>query len=416
MSDYQEPVDLDFATTPVPAARRVVGFNILLTWLGFILVVASMSFGGGLAAQMDLRSFLTAVLLGNVLLAICAAVAGYVASQSGLSFGSLAARVFNAGGWRIAILYIPLSLIAWYAIESSIFGNFIADTFHLTDLARRLIMAAAAIFFSISAYIGVRFIGRVSYILIPTVFGIALFALLHVQSSSLGFGFQTPNLDLWSGTAIVSSTWIFSALLVVPDLTRFVRSPRSGAVIGALGVFIGNTLALSIGGFAAAYTKQSDPAMILVGLGFMPLALVLTFASVWSTNDNNMYSSSLSVARVLNLPRRRVVLVLAVAGAAIALFNPANISTMFKALAFMGASAPPLGAIVIGSYLLNRENPPDYSVVSPWLAWIGATAIVSQIPSIAVVPVGLAAGFVLWTVFGAIERMVRGTPRVRSAS
>lgn len=410
MSDAQTALSSDFATTSVPQDRRVIGMNILLTWLGFILVVASMSFGGGLAAQMDLRSFVAAVLLGNAVLAICAAFAGYVASQSGLSFGSLAARIFNRGGWRLALLYIPLTLIGWYAIESSIFGNFIADTFHLSDLIRRAIMAGAAIFFSISAYMGVRFIGRISYLLIPTVLGIAAFAVIRVQSGTLAFGFQPPLIDVWSGMAIVMSTWVFSALLVVPDLTRFVRNPGTAAIIGAIGVFVGNSLALGIGAFAAAYTKQSDPAMILVGLGFMPLALVLTFASVWSTNDNNMYSSSLSVARVLGVPRRSVVVALALVGAVIALFNPASISTMFKILVFMGASAPPLGGMVIGAYFFRKSGAPEpaYSIFAPWIAWIGSTAIVLQLPAIAAVPGGLVLGYVLWFALSSVERALWG--------
>ena len=393
----------DFTNTAVPVERRVRGINILLTWLGFILVVASMSFGGGLAAQLSLRDLVTSILIGNLFLAACGLVAGFVGSQSGLSFGSLAARVFSRGTWRLAILYIPLVLIGWYAIESSIFGNFIADTFHLTDIARRAVMAAAAIFFSISAYIGVRFIGRVSYILIPAVLFISAFALLSVPAGRLQFGFGPSVTNVSVGIGIVMSTWIFSALLVVPDLTRFVRRPAIGALIGATGVMVGNTLALSIGAFAAAYTKQSDPSLILVGLGFTPLALILTFASVWSTNDNNMYSSSLSVAKVLGVSRRAVVLGLAAVGAAIALFNPATIQTMFAFLGFMGASASPLGGIVLGAYLFQRgAAEPRNSAVAAWLAWGIATFITLQMKGAYVVPVGVALGCCLWWVINSL--------------
>jgi len=416
ITEAPELVSSDFAFVPVPESRRVLGTNIFLTWIGFILVVVSMSFGGGLAAQMDAVSFWVSVIVGNAVLAVCAFGAGYAGSVSGLTFGSLAARIFNKNGWRLAILYIPLTLIGWYAIESSIFGNFVADTFHLSDANRRIIMAGAAIFFSISAYIGVRFIGRVSYVLIPTVLAIAAFALLRVDHAALAFGFNPPLISIWAGTAIVMSTWIFSALLVIPDLTRFVRSPLWAGIIGAGGVFVGNTLALGIGAFAAAYTKQSDPAMILVGLGYMPLALVLTFASVWSTNDNNMYSSSLNVARVLQLPRRSVVLALAFLGAVIALFNPANISTMFAVLGFMGASAPPLGGMVIGAYLFRgRGAPPSHSVIAPWLAWLVSTAVAFKLPSVAVVPGGLILGYVLWYVSNAVEYWFISRYRVSAA-
>src|SRR5665213_1923615 len=407
----------DFTTGSVPEKSRVFGVNILLAWTGFILVVASMSFGGGLAGEMRFGSLVQAILWGNAFLAVCGFVSGYVGSWSGLSFGSLAARVFTKNSWRLAILYIPLSLIGWYAIESSIFGNFVANTFGLGDLVRRLIMAAAAIFFSVSAYFGVRFIGGISYILIPTVVAVSLFALSNVHTSStLLFGFGPQIINSYDGAAIVMSTWIFSVLLVVPDLTRFIRSPLIAGVAGALGVFLGNTAALGIGAFAAAYTRQSDPSLILVGLGFTPLALILTFASVWSTNDNNMYSSSLSVARAFSLPRRGVVLALALLGAVIAMFNPATIPIMFGFLAFMGASAPPLGGIVIGGYIFSHgSDVVENGLVAPWAAWLLASAITFQLHGVIIIPGGLLLGMFFWQIFNRLEKLFMARRRVASA-
>jgi cytosine permease len=398
----------DYATAPVPAERRVGGVNILLTWLGFILVLASMSFGGGLASELTLHDLVTSVLVGNAVLAVCGFVAGYIGCKSGLSFGSLAERVFGGGWWRLAILYVPLTLVGWYAIESSIFGNFIGQTFHLSDIGRRTIMAAAAIFFSVSAYIGVRFIGWASYFLIPTVLLVSLFALTNSNvTDALAFNFGPTHLDLSGGVATVMSTWIFSALLVVPDLARFVRKPFIGGVIGAVGVLIGNTAALSIGALAASFTKQSDPAAVLVALGYTPLALILTFASVWSTNDNNMYSSSLNVARTLGRPRRSVVVALAAIGAVVAFSNPAKLTLMFSFLKIMGASASPLGGIVLGSYLLNNGGQRN-TVLAPWLAWATAATVAYLLgTTIWAIPAGLILGFLLWWIFDKIEGRFR---------
>src|SRR5579871_6797699 len=102
ITEAPELVSSDFAFVPVPESRRVLGTNIFLTWIGFILVVVSMSFGGGLAAQMDAVSFWVSVIVGNAVLAVCAFGAGYAGSVSGLTFGSLAARIFNKNGWRLA--------------------------------------------------------------------------------------------------------------------------------------------------------------------------------------------------------------------------------------------------------------------------------------------------------------------------
>jgi cytosine permease len=395
----------DFTNTEVPREQRTSGVDILFVWMGFILVVASMSFGGGLASQMSLDDFVKAVLIGNAILATLAFASGYIGSRSGLSFGSLAARVFPADTWRIAILYIPLSLIGWYAIEAAIFGNLIADTFDLNETARRLIMAGAALFFSVSAYFGMRFMGKVSYALVPIILVISLAAIFNIDSETdLQFGFGNTRIDIFTGISIVLSTWIFSVLLVVPDLTRFVKNPVVAGSVAAGGVFAANCIALGIGAFSAAYTRESDPSLILVSLGFTPLAILLSFAGIWSTNDNNMYSSALSVARALSLPRKRVVLALACIGAVIALFNPATIAIMFQFLIFMGASAPPLGGIVLGGYVFRAAggNAPE-AIFSPWIAWILASAVTFQISGVLVIPTGLALGFIFWIAFSFIE-------------
>lgn len=398
-------ISKDYTAEIVPPEGRIPGVNILFVWMGFILVVASMSFGGGLAAQMGLHDLVLAVLVGNAFLAVVAFFTGYIGSRSGLSFGSLAARVFDGESWRVAVLYVPLSLVGWYAIEAAIFGNLIADTFGLGEIARRSIMAAAALFFSVSAYFGMRFMGKVSYVLVPLVLLLSCYALANVDHESLSFGFGEVRIGFLAGTAIVMSTWIFSVLLVIPDLTRFIRNPLIAGLVASGGVFVANTIALGIGAFAAAYTQQSDPSLILVSLGFTPLAILLSFAGIWSTNDNNMYSSALNVARSLSIDRKKVVLALAAIGAVIALFNPATIGVMFSFLIFMGASAPPLAGVVLGAYLFGLITKQSTSfLVAPWAAWLLGAGVAFLIKDWFVIPAGMVLGFILWIVFSRIEQ------------
>ncbi len=69
---------------------------------------------------------------------------------------------------------------------------------------------------------------------------------------------------------------------------------------------------------------------------------------------------------------------------------------MFAFLAFMGASAPLLGASVIGSYLY-RKGKEDIvpTVTAPWLVWIVASFVTFQLQGPIIIPAGL----VLWFVF-----------------
>lgn len=388
----------DFSDSPVPNESKQFGWGILFIWMGFILVVASMAFGGGLAGQLDARSLLWAILIGNVVLAALAFFTGYVGSKSGLSFALMSSYAFGGGLWRIAVLYVPLTLIGWYAIESAIFASLVASALDLSDLTKRLIAAAAALMFSVSAYLGVRFMGILSYVLVPLIILGSVFALGDIASDkALKFGFSGNPISLADGVSIVVSTWIFSVFLAIPDLTRFVRNPLLGGFFAALGVFVANSAALGLGAWGAATTGQSDPSVILISLGFVPVAILLSLAGIWSTNDNNMYSSSLGVSRSLKIDRKKVVVGLAAIGAFIALFDPSTMPVLFAVLVFMGSSAPPLGSIVFASFLLGqRYEFLRERYVAPWAGWIGGTVMALSFTGALSIPVGVSSALAIW--------------------
>ena len=77
--------------------------------------------------------------------------------------------MFCGWSWRIVSLYVPVVMIGWYGVESAIFGSFVAGLIGLGECGERLLMAAAAAGFAVSAYIGFRALRTVSFILVPTI-------------------------------------------------------------------------------------------------------------------------------------------------------------------------------------------------------------------------------------------------------
>jgi cytosine permease len=117
----------DFSSEPIPQNGRQSSFSILLVWLGFVLVVGIMAIGGGLAGQMNRSDLITSILVGNLALGIIAAFTGYIGARSGLSFNMLMSRAFPGFSWRIVSLYVPIVLVGWYAIEASLFANYVTE-------------------------------------------------------------------------------------------------------------------------------------------------------------------------------------------------------------------------------------------------------------------------------------------------
>jgi hypothetical protein len=82
----------------------------------------------------------------------------------------------------------------------------------------------------------------------------------------------------------------------------------------------------------------------------------------------------------------------------IAAFNPANLSFLFSTLIFMGSTAPALGGIVIGRYVLSDMlgKPIRDNAWAAWTGWIVGSALAFWAGSVWAIPVGLVAGFVVW--------------------
>lgn len=399
----------DYSFIQVPDDVRVASFRILFIWIGFIVVAATMAIGGALGSQMSQSDFVVALFAGNIFLSIIAFISGYIGAKTGLSFSLLAEKVFVNGSWRLASIYVPLVLTGWFAIQSSIFGGFVGGAFELTDESTRFVMVGAALVFATSSYFGIKGVGLVSYFLVPIVVVFGLYALyLVIDDSSLRFGFSDTKLDFWGGVSLVLSSWIFSALLVIPDLTRFAKTPLKGGVIAAGGILLANTISMGVGALAASYTGESDPSTVLLSLGFLPIAFVLSLASIWSTNDNNMYSSALNISRMFSISRRRAVVFLTLAAAFGAYFNPAGVGMLFDILIFMGSSAPALGGIVLGAYLLRDFI--DHDRRSAWVAllsWFSASFLSYYIGGAWLIPVGLFGGLLFWVILSLVNSLVQ---------
>ncbi len=390
----------DYVSLIVPLEERRPWINVLFVWLGFIIVVGIMAVGGGMASQMPKSEFIKAVVFGNIILATFALLSGFVGAESGKNFNQLMSDVFPGVSWRIVSLYVPVILIGWFGVEAAIFGNMIGEILELSMGMRRVLMSCATLMFAFTSYLGFRAMRHVSMVAVPLIIVIGLYAIYMASSkSSAEFGFGENTLDMSQGIAIVMGSWIMGVLTCLPDLTRFSRSRLAGALVGASGILIGNIFSFVVGGAAAVLAGEADPAKILIAFGFVQLAVILALANIWTTNDNNMYSAALNVARFGNITRRKAVVICTVIAAVFAAFDPTSIGVLFTFLIFMGNTAPALGGVVLGSYMWNRiSTRKQQSVLGAWAGWITGSLAGSWLGGIWAVPAGFFIGFLVWLV------------------
>ncbi len=370
-------VDPDFVSSPVPPDRRQSAWSVFAVFLGFIVVAGQMSVGGGLASQLSREDFLFAVLLGNAIAGVFAAFAAYTGARSGKSFAILTREAFPGATGRVAMLYVPIVLIGWYAIEVGIFASIVTTAAGANQTFNTAFILGSAALFASSTYLGFRGLRYVSYVAVPAMLALGTYAIVRVMTNpNAQYGFGPERIEVSHATALVVGSWIMGALTCVPDLTRFSRSARTAVLVGFVGIFAGNSFNHLVGGAGAAFVRQYDPALILLGVGLIIPGLVFALANIWTTNDGNMYSASLNAGPVFGISRRGAVVLCTGVAAAIALFQPHEVPKLFAFLGLLNVTAPSLGAVVIGGYWLRRRwSAAVMSPVPAWVAWVVGTGL-----------------------------------------
>ncbi len=407
----------DFPDRPVPAENRRPSTSLLFVWLGFIFIVISMSIGGFVAALLPFKDAIIAILIGNAILSILAFATGYFGAESGLSFAQLVQKAFPGISWRIVILYVPIVLIGWYAFNSTVLGSYLVGVIPLLEPLESFIPIGLAIIFSITAALGIRYLAFASYILVPVFFVISIFGVY--QASVGNFGDNAGNVEelafsseaFLNAIGIVTASWLFTVLCAMPDITRWARSPLAGGTIAAIGIIVGNVLAQTFGAWAASSTGLTDPSAVLAALGSVSLVGILAVAGIWSSNDSNMYSSSLGMVQALSgsklgMSRSTVVFILATIGGIVATLIKSELDFVAGMLQAIQISAPALGGAVFCCYIVTR-NKPNKKVhpTHAWAAWIIGAVATYFVSEALRAPVGILVGASTWLLFnGKINR------------
>ncbi len=398
----------DFVSIPVPQESRRSWIQVGVVWVGFIVVVGVMAIGGGLAGGMQANQIIPVVLLGNFILGLFAAFSGYVGAKSGMTFAQLCFIFFPGNSAKIVSMYAPISLICWFAIECAISGGVVAHAAGLSDLNQKFVMSGCAFLFAITNYFGFKAIRFASALLVPIVLTIGSYAMIVAsKNSAAAFGFSKEIISFEAGLGLVIGSWAQGVFTSFPDLARFCKTPLIASILGFFGIFIFNSLQMFTGAAGAALTTQYDPALIILSIGIPLLAIVFSVANIWTTNDNNLYSASLGIARAFSIPRRASVLLCSFLGLILAFFNPAQFTIFFKFLLFLGSTAPALGGVVLGGFIIKeRMRFSGFYARNAWAGWILGSIASYLLTGIWSALVGFFIGFLVWFMLSYIAQLV----------
>jgi len=369
----KEHKDTDFTFERVPASARKGLIPIFFIMLGFTFFSASMSVGAKLGNGLDLTNFAWAVIIGGVILGAYTALLGYIGSETGLSFDLLAQRSFGKHGSYLPSAMIGLTQIGWFGVGAAMFAIPAAEVLHCNPY---LLVIIAGICMTSSAYFGIRGMEIVSYISVPLIAVLGIYSMVSATNAGGGlvavFAKSSGQMSLFAAVGMVIGSFI-SGGTATPNFTRFARDNKIAIISTIVAFFIGNTLMFAFGAVGGAFTGKDDIFYVMIAQGLTIPALIVLGANIWTTNDNALYTGALGLSNITKVRKQPLVIVAGVIGtvAAIWLYN-----NFCGWLSFLNATLPPVGAIIMVDFFLNRAKYKENAPVTESVNWGAVVGVI----------------------------------------
>ena len=364
MSTTKSKVDFDYTAGKVALGGRKSNLSMFMIMLGFTFFSASMWVGQQLAAGLDFRGFIWALLLGGLILGAYTGALGFIGAESGLTLDMLAHRSFGVKGSWLPSAMISFTQIGWFGVGLAMFAIPVAKEImglevtpdHMPAVGYVLV-AVAGLLMTASAYFGIKSLTLISYIAVPLVAILGTVAMiLAIKRGDAGlveqFSRGTKDLSVIAGAGLVIGSFV-SGGTATPNFTRFAKNAKVGLWVTVIAFFIGNSLMFLFGAVSSIYAGGNDIFEVMLNLNLFYFAILVLGLNIWTTNDNALYSAGLGLSNIFGLSKKTMVLVSGIIGTVAAVWLYWNFCDWLNVL---NCTLPPVGIILILSYCCNRKK------------------------------------------------------------
>ena len=384
MSTTKSKVDYDYTAGKVAQTGRKSDLSMFMIMLGFTFFSASMWVGQELAAGLDFKGFILALLLGGVILGAYTGALGYIGAESGLTLDLLARRSFGVKGSWLPSAMISFTQVGWFGVGLAMFAIPVAKEImglgvtpdHMPAMGYVLV-AIAGILMTASAYFGIKSLTLISYIAVPLVAILGTVAMiLAVKRGDTGlieqFSKGTKDLSVIAGAGMVIGSFV-SGGTATPNFTRFAKNAKVGLWVTVIAFFLGNSLMFLFGAVSSIYVGGNDIFEVMLHLNLFYFAILVLGLNIWTTNDNALYSAGLGLSNITGLSKKTMVLVSGVIGTVAAVWLYWNFVGWLNVL---NCTLPPVGIVLILSYFFNRRKYLDDTMPEIQVNWFAVLGVV----------------------------------------
>jgi cytosine permease len=113
------------------------------------------------------------------------------------------------------------------------------------------------------------------------------------------------------------------------------------------------------------FYNKNDISEILVLQNLLVPGIIVLGLNIWTTNDNALYTSGLGLANITGLPKKALVLFNGILGTILAVWLYNNFCGW---LSMLNTTIPPVGALLIADFILNRGKGERAASILRWQA------------------------------------------------
>ena len=384
MSTTKSKVDYDYTAGKVAQTGRKSNLSMFMIMLGFTFFSASMWVGQELAAGLDFKGVILALLLGGLILGAYTGALGYIGAESGLTLDLLARRSFGVKGSWLPSAMISFTQVGWFGVGLAMFAIPVAKEImglevtpdHMPAMGYVLV-AIAGILMTASAYFGIKSLTLISYIAVPLVAILGTVAMiLAIKRGDTGlieqFSKGTKDLSVIAGAGMVIGSFV-SGGTATPNFTRFAKNAKVGLWVTVIAFFLGNSLMFLFGAVSSIYVGGNDIFEVMLHLNLFYFAILVLGLNIWTTNDNALYSAGLGLSNITGLSKKTMVLVSGVIGTVAAVWLYWNFVGWLNVL---NCTLPPVGIVLTLSYFFNRSKYLDDTMPEIQVNWFAVLGVV----------------------------------------
>ena len=379
----------DFSRSPVSDFNLRPWWYLLVIEMGVMISIPIFVLGGQLGLGMTLKNLILATFCGATILGVIGGLTARMGAITRCSTALIAKITFGKKGAGCVALLLVMGMTGWWGVQTEMFAKAVvglaSKLFHF-DLPAEIVIAAGGLAMITTAALGIRAIGKLSYVAVPLLILGLLYALLSPSPggnlTSL-LAYQPPAgsaLTLGAAAATVAGGFIVGASMN-SDYSRFAINTRHALGYAVSDYNIVYPILLIACAIIGIKFQSNDIMLHLVPDGFTWVVFVMMMFATWAANDCNLYSSSLSLTAVLpKLSRSHLAILAGLVGIGLAEFHLAE--HMIAFLTLLGISIAPISGVFVIDQLQRKNaatseelaNLPDWRI-GQLIAWFSGALV-----------------------------------------